>query len=404
MSSRSYRSTLLLVGAAGAIVGGIVATLLVRRRRQIRSREFAPTTHARCEHCLADERDNRSRLPTLIILVRHGESEGNADHTLWRKKADNLIELSSDGVKEACAAGEQIEKIFETFDKNKSLPNIKRVHMIVSPFERTLQTSYFMRPHFDHRIVRTEVEPRIREQEFGNLQGDEFERFREEQSSVGRFWYRFPTGESGADVYDRVKSWWFESVLSVNSRVGYDHVDALVVVTHGLTMRFVLMQLFHWSPTTFHSVWNAHNCDMYVLRKDLDKPGLSPYVLDDELGDTPQSSVNIAVTFANGESQTLKLSDYLSIPPPRTTRFEFIRDLLVKQHPHISSSSIIDLSIHRGNEGPIHTTIDKMNATKRSVTVENSNGGDRIRLQKYNGFERVEREASCRFPNLKKPR
>ncbi len=22
---------------------------------------------------------------------------------------------------------------------------------------------------------------------------------------VGRFWYRFPTGESGADVYDRIK-------------------------------------------------------------------------------------------------------------------------------------------------------------------------------------------------------
>lgn len=71
------------------------------------------------------------------------------------------------------------------------------------------------------------MEPRLREQEFGNLQGDEFIKYREEQTKViwagrtffpkllrlfvasifqiGRFWYRFPTGESGADVYDRVK-------------------------------------------------------------------------------------------------------------------------------------------------------------------------------------------------------
>jgi broad specificity phosphatase PhoE len=385
MSNRSSLSNLLWLGA-GATAGGILSALLLRRKRS------TIVTTQKCEYCLAEERDKRARLPTLIILVRHGESEGNADHTLWRKKADNSIDLSSNGVKEAEHAGEQVEKIFKTYDHDENLPNIKRVHLIVSPFERTLQTSIFMRPPFDHRIVRTEVEPRIREQEFGNLQGDEFERFREEQRSVGRFWYRFPTGESGADVYDRVKSWWFESVLSVNQRCGYDPVDALVIVTHGLTMRFVLMQLFHWSPTTFHSVWNAHNCDLYVLRKDLEKPGLSPYVLDDKLGGMPQSSVDIAVTFLNGKSQLFKLSNYLSIPPPRTTRFEIIRDMLVEQYPSISSSNIADLTVFQGHTtSPIRATIDKMNASRRSSEVE-----------KYNAFERIEREASCRFPNLKR--
>ena len=31
---------------------------------------------------------------------------------------------------------------------------------------------------------------------------------------------------------------------------------AVVVVTHGLAMRLILMQLFHWSPNTFHTVWS----------------------------------------------------------------------------------------------------------------------------------------------------
>jgi hypothetical protein len=196
-------------------------------------------------------------------------------------------------------------------------------------------------------------------------------------------------------VYDRVKSWWFESVLNVNSRVGYDPVDALIVVTHGLTMRFLLMQLFHWSPTTFHSVWNAKNCDLYVLKKDLQKPGMSPYVLDDELGETPQSSVDIDVCFKNGQTEVLKLTDYLSIPPPRTTRYEIIKKKIGEQYPTIDIDQIVDITISHGNHGPVKTTIDKMMASGRSSDSDLDRGNNR-----YNRYERAERERSCRFPNL----
>lgn len=366
---------------AGAVAGALAATLILKKsRKKGRSKN------------LDYEMDKRQGLPELVILVRHGESEGNADNTLWRKKADNLIELSSRGVDEASEAGERLEEIFQRYDEDPNLPSMKRVHIVVSPFERTVQTAFFMRQHFDHRIVRTDVETRVREQEFGNLQGDDFKKFREEQKSVGRFWYRFPTGESGSDVYDRVKSWWHESVLNVNSRVGYEPVDALVVVTHGLTMRFVLMQLFHWSPTTFHSVWNADNCDIYVLKKDLTKPGMSPYVLDDDMGETPQSSVDVIVAFGNGKREIFKLGDYLSIPPPRTTRFELMRDMLAEQYPVLDKDQIVDVNILLpGNDGPVRTTIDKMRVSERS-------SGHLTEKGRYNSFERAEMERSSRFP------
>ena len=220
-------------------------------------------------------------------------------------------------------------------------PKNDRVHLVLSPFERTLQTARAMRTSLEHRIVRTDIESRIREQEFGNIQqhrGDrsderDFAYHRAQQQKVGRFWYRFPTGESGADVYDRVKSWWFESVLNVNTRVGYEPIDAIVVVTHGLTMRFVLMQLFSWSPTTLHSVWNADNCEMYVLRKDLSKPGGSPYILDREAGDIPKSSIELWVEFVSGDKKTFTLNNYLSIPPPRTLRLDVVKNMLAEQYP-----------------------------------------------------------------------
>lgn len=169
--------------------------------------------------------DRRNRLPNTIILIRHGESEANADKVLWKTIPDNLLGLTDNGRVQANAVGDRVENILESNGD-------KRVHLVISPFERTLQTASCLRSSIEHRIVRTDIESRIREQEVGNLQGDEFVAYRAQQKKVGRFWYRFPTGESGADVFDRVKSWWFESVLEVNQRYGFDPIDAMVVVTH----------------------------------------------------------------------------------------------------------------------------------------------------------------------------
>jgi len=160
------------------------------------------------------------------------------------------------------------------------------------------------------------------------------------------------------------------------------------------------MQLFHWSPTTLHSVWNAQNCDIYVLRKDLNKPGRSPYVLDDQLGDMPQSSIEINVTFTDGHSEVFKLSNYLSIQPPRTTRLDIMREMLMEQYPTLSRCSIRNLTIHQPHHdvvGPIRQSIDQMNATsiqERSMTM------DRQRTSTFGGVcEYIQRESSFRFPH-----
>ncbi|CAJ1937904.1 unnamed protein product [Cylindrotheca closterium] len=372
-----------LLLASGAIIG-VLTTLLVQARYELSQKgnskdddrrskgdkgaegagdectnssvKYEDDGHLRCPQNLRDAKLKRDRLPSLIILVRHGESQGNADHTLYRTKPDNLVELTKKGMKQAHKAGKRVEKIFHKMDlqaheqKQQSRGEgtcqathsaaIRRTHLVISPFERTRQTAAAMRPWFAHRVVRTDIEPRIREQEFGNLQCHDFDDFRREQKRVGRFWYRFPTGESGSDVYDRVKSWWTDSVMNVNERYGYEPVDAIVVVTHGLTMRFVLMQLFGWSPQTFHSVWNADNCDAYVLRKDLSKPGPSPYVLDEQAGDMPKSSIDVKVEFDGSNCQVYKLNEYLKIPPPRTQQLDLVKAKLEEQYPEIDKKCI----------------------------------------------------------------
>jgi broad specificity phosphatase PhoE len=397
--------TLVSIGLAAGVVATslLVAVLFSNNNRKKTRDENECDEKAQQEEIprsvlLQHAHNQRLGLPSLILLVRHGESEGNADHTLYRTKPDNLVCLTAAGIQQAQQAGQRVEEILQCYEKSAQKMRLDRIHLVVSPFERTLQTAQAMKPYVQHRIVRTDIQLQIREQEFGNLQGDDFQAFRAQQKCVGRLWYRFPTGESGADVYDRVSSWWNESVLEVNQRVGYPPVDALVVVTHGLTMRFVLMQLYHWSPTTFHSVWNAENCDIYVLHKDLNKPGRSPYVLDDFNGDAPQSSIDLKVDFKNGTSKVYRLKDYLSIPPPRTTRLKRIQQRLAQQHGldtnEIERISFLPFVDDKGATHPVQGSSSSSSSSSRGV------GSMSVDAAGSNTKRPPDPEMSCRFPNF----
>lgn len=279
------------------------------------------------------------RLPNRIILVRHGESEGNCDETLYRTKADNLVELTCKGSEQAIEAGKRLRAM---------IPRSDILDFHVSPFQRTLQTCRGAAKVFEGQVRFTHVDSRIREQEFGNLQGEEFTSLRELQKKVGRFFFRFPQGESGADVFDRTSQWW-ESFFGVTGMMTRSPPDTSVVFTHGLTMRFILMQLFSWSVDTFHTVWNAGNCNIYVLTKDLSLQRRFPYRLD-PIGDMPKSSMTVTAELLDGTSQELLLSDYLDIPAPRTIHPEFAARMLETQHS-LAPNSIKSVDFFKGKHG-----------------------------------------------------
>jgi len=317
------------------------------RRPSFHSSQFVPESAVEAFDQAADypsiavaqqaEEGRRLLLPQRIIMVRHGESEGNVDETTYQEKGDNLVELTDKGSEEALAAGRKIKEILDG----------EPVIVFVSPFQRTYQTLRNIRSHFEDSIVRTEICPLIREQEYGNLQSEEMAKYKEEKKKVGRFWYRFPTGESGADVYMRAELFW-KDVIALNTRGGKPPVDNVLVVTHGLTMRLLLMCLNHWSPDTFETVFNPGNCDMWVLKKDLCMDAELPYRLDDTEGSLPRSSRMVKVIFKGGREQRLELKDYISIPPPRTSRLDIVKRMVAEQHGFSASEIVgVDLFVEK---------------------------------------------------------
>ena len=114
--------------------------------------------------------------------------------------------------------------------------------------------------------------------------------------------------------------------------LGRKHSDTVVIITHGLTMRLLLMQLYRWSPKTFHSVWNADNCEFYVLKHGASKKnGRTPFTLDENEGYFPRSSVTVLVFLRDGTTKELCVNDYIKLPPPRTRQVGMIKEQLREQ-------------------------------------------------------------------------
>lgn len=229
-----------------------------------------------CHCCHFDSHNNNNNnqqkpipkcLPKRIILVRHGESEGNRDDAMYTVTPDYRIPLTPKGIGQAKEAG---SRIFDVISDNGTSDNWK-VYFYVSPYVRTRSTLREMGRAFSRRrVLGVREECRIREQDFGNFQvAERMKVIKETRERFGRFFYRFPEGESAADVYDRVSSF-LESLwrdIDMN-RLHHDPNDDLnlVIISHGLASRVFLMKWFKWTVEQFEYLNNLGNCEFRVIQ------------------------------------------------------------------------------------------------------------------------------------------
>lgn len=205
--------------------------------------------------------------PRRILILRHGQSEGNVDKTVYARKPDYAVDLTAEGRYQSQVAGHIIRNTIGD----------EKLAVYYSPFYRTIQTlnNVSKTLKFDNinRIVSVREEPRIREQEWhgripldydANL-SDVLERERDEH---GTFFYRFEGGESCADVYDRVSD--FMNTLHRDFQKD-DFPENVLLVMHGMTMRVFMMRWFHKTVAEFETWSNPYNCELFTLELNKNK-------------------------------------------------------------------------------------------------------------------------------------
>ncbi|XP_047337252.1 phosphoglycerate mutase-like protein AT74H [Impatiens glandulifera] len=211
--------------------------------------------------------DQTRILPKRIILIRHGESQGNRDNSAYTAWPDHKIPLTQNGLNQARIAGRQILRVIS--DDGES--NNWNVYFYVSPYDRARSTLREIGRAFKReQIIGVREECRIREQDFGNFQVEErMKDIKETRLRFGRFFYRFPEGESASDVYDRVSG--FLESLWRDIDMNRHHQDRsndlnLVMISHGLASRVFMMKWFKWTVEQFEFLSNFGNCELRVMQ------------------------------------------------------------------------------------------------------------------------------------------
>ena len=192
--------------------------------------------------------------PETIILVRHGESQGNVDWHAHETIPDHKIALTAKGRAQAAAAGVQFLSILRG----------RKIGLYCSPFMRTRQTAQGILgviPASQVAFVKEDL--RLREQEWGHLRPyEEALRIDAERDAYGALYYRVPHGESGCDTFDRA-SGVLHTVYRDWRKMSFPKAAGFVI--HGMTLRMVLVRFFHFSPEEFETMRNPHNCEIFTM-------------------------------------------------------------------------------------------------------------------------------------------
>lgn len=227
-----------------------------------------------------DQVNTRSGENMRIMIVRHGESEGNVDASAYGRYGDHKVPLTADGRKMAKEAGEHIAKFYQSLYGSPF--NAPHIRLWISPYTRTRQTAHEMlSSNLRNWVSDVRENVNLVEQDFGLLEGEgyfkaeeicknTFQRLQLQKAKEGKFYARFPNGESGHDVAGRVSQFLGTLFRDKNLvRKGYvgcsNGIADVILVTHGVTGRAFIMEWFSYGPEWYQNSKNLPNASVCYI-------------------------------------------------------------------------------------------------------------------------------------------
>jgi len=249
-----------------------------------------------------------------IYLVRHGQSQSNADWTVNQRVADHAIELTDAGHEQAKAAGTALavhlhDSLVSPFSAGapRTIPKVRLWH---SPYMRTRQTAagleetcllpqlndgipteyripeksgsdtlhHSIRKPGDSWFYDKREHMLLAEQQFGLFDGlndDEREKqfpkehayYQKCRAFEGKMWPKMPQGESRFEVCQRVH----QSFGTFHRDAARHGIENIVVVGHGTTNRAFVTMWLHKPWEWMHQEPNPLNTSIRLIVDGEDK-------------------------------------------------------------------------------------------------------------------------------------
>ena len=200
-----------------------------------------------------------------VLLIRHDLSEANLDPSVYKRQPDHTIRLAEPRSERLARAGQIVRGL--------SVP-VSRTVSWCSPYVRCAQTEAAVLDHAfgeEAQLVRRREAFLLREQDFGDwdsLTDDEaraelpasFAKRQRLSDNLGKFYFRYPNGESRADVAQRI-------VLFFGKLHRSDYAHHLVFL-HGVSQRAFRMAWMNLNVDWFEEEPNPTNASVLLIRRD----------------------------------------------------------------------------------------------------------------------------------------
>lgn len=208
-----------------------------------------------------------------IFLIRHGESMQNTKENYEIGLPDHKVYLTEKGKKEASEAGKFLKEYIE-----KNNINLEKAVLWVSPYERTRETAQIINSFLNIERIKEDIT--LIEQRYGLFSDkeinlikskypEEFKHYDNYYQNDGKFYAKLPQGESPYDVALRTKQF-------INT-IFRDDEEFLFIVSHGATIKTIIMNWFHYSPEWFNSESNLKNCSIRMIER-INKVSTEKYI------------------------------------------------------------------------------------------------------------------------------
>ena len=197
-------------------------------------------------------------IPKQIILVRHGQSEGNAYRPAYTYIPNHMIKLTNTGHVQAFNTGVELNTII---DKNK-------LFVYYSPYSRTVETMFEVLHGMgvtaeEKEKIQFQEDYRIRERDMGNFQDFDMATAQKTRENYSMFYYRFPDGESGPDVCNRMKSFIDSLKDDINNKFVKD--STVLIVSHGAATRYFLKEFYNLTVEQYLAIEEPDNAGKFIL-------------------------------------------------------------------------------------------------------------------------------------------
>lgn len=208
-----------------------------------------------------------------IFLIRHGESMQNTKENYEVKLPDHKVYLTNKGREEANKVGIFLKEYCS--NNNISLSNST---LWISPYERTRETAKIINDYLN--ISKCKEDIALIEQRYGLFSDMDIEKIKEKYPNAfefydnyyrndGKFYAKFPLGESPFDVALRTRQF-IETIYR-------DKENILFIVTHGTVIKTFVMNFMHYSPEWYNNEPTPNNCSIRLIDNDIN-PTVDKYI------------------------------------------------------------------------------------------------------------------------------